>query len=486
VARCDVLVIGGTPAGVAAALAAARRGAKVVLLESRPKVGGDIVYAMLNMFDIPARPGMASPVHGIFAEFYNQLGLAFEPDRARRLFDKALAAESNIRVYRDSHLLQIYKTENRVKGVFARHRFAGKAHDWDIGAHVVVDATDDANVAARAGADYYLGREVANRDKKMQSAGLLFSVSGVNWNAVRFYVRGKRLMRAEESRKTVEIDRTPASSQRFRQAIDSGKPANVWLRVGGMHGNYAWERGDIAKRYQPQGADAMLLSINFGRQPNDGTVVLNALNLLGVDGTNGASVAKAMRQGRAELPRLVQFLRRAMPGFEKAQLAQVAPELYIRETRHIQGYYSLKVADIRAESRFFDRVASASYPLDLHPYVMGQLNPFGPRRYYYTLPLRCLVPRGVDNIFVASRSLSATYSAAGSARVIPVTMAAGEAAGAGAWVCARDRVSPHDIMNDSRRLRLVQNSLREMGADIGDEYPGQKLRETEKEDRPAQ
>jgi hypothetical protein len=472
--------VGGNPSGVAAALAAARRGAKVILIEPRPKVGGDIVYAMLNMFDVPARPGHASPIHGIFAEFYEQLGMSFEPDRARRLFDAALAAEPNIRVYRNTRVLQISKKGAAVTGARVRERTTKGAHEWNIAARTVIDATDDASFATRAGAESYLGREVANRDKKMQSAGLLFAVKGVDWNAVRFYVRGKRLMRANENAaSTVETDRT--SKGRAKRA--ARKP--VWLRLGGIHGNYAWERGDIAKRYQPRGPNVMLLSINFGRH-SDGRVVLNTLNLVGVNGVDAASTARGLREGRAELPRLMNFLRRAMPGFQKARLVEVAPELYIRETRHIKGFYALKVADIRAETKFFDRVAFASYPLDLHPYVKGQLNPFGPRRYYYTLPLRSLIPRAVNNVFVASRSLSATYSAAGSARVIPVTMAAGEAAGTAAWICARDNVTPHQLMNDSRRVKLVQQSMREMGADIGDTYPGQKTRETEKEDRPAQ
>ena len=157
-------------------------------------------------------------------------------------------------------------------------------------------------------------------------------------------------------------------------------------------------------------------------EPIDPPVILEA------DG-----LAEAIR----ELPHLLAHLRRFMPGFHNARLARVAPELYIRETRHIHGHYAIKVSDIRAERQFFDRVALVSYPLDLHPYKKGDINPFGPRRYYYTLPLRSLVPRKVDGLFVASRSLSATYSAAGSARVIPITMAAGEAAGAGRGAIGR-------------------------------------------------
>ncbi|HEX8551530.1 MAG TPA: FAD-dependent oxidoreductase [Abditibacteriaceae bacterium] len=480
VANCDVLVTGGTPAGVAAALAAARRGANVVLVEPREKMGGDIVYAMLNMFDVPVRPGEASPVHGIFAEFYDQLGLSCDIDKAERLFGAALAAEPSLRVYNRTRALSVLKEGDAVVGAVLR---SAEGKDYELRARVVIDATNDASFAARAGAGYYLGRENANRDKRMQSAGLLFSVSGVDWNKVRFYVRGKRPMRAGEKsgEKVVAPKARPVGNDR------TSKPATkpqVWLRLGGVHGNYAWERGDIVKRYKPRGGNIIPLSINFGRQ-SDGTVVLNTINIVGVNGLDPVSAQRAHREASAELPRFINYLRRAMPGFEKARLAQIAPELYIRETRHIHGYYSLKVSDIRAETRFFDRIAFASYPLDLHPYVKGQLNPFGARRYYYTLPLRSLVPRGVNNVFVASRSLSATYSAAGSARVIPITMAAGEAAGAAAWVCVRDSVTPHALMDNSKLVRKLQDSLRAWGCDIGDVYPTPQQRTKEKEDRPT-
>ena len=473
VSRCDVLVVGGTPAGIAAALAAARRGASVVLVEGREKLGGDITYAMLNMFDVPVRPGEASPVHGIFAEFYERLGLGFDIEDARELFGAALAAEPTLKVFTQTRVARIIKNGDAVTGALLR---SGQNTDSEIKATVVIDATNDASFAARAGAGYYLGREIANPDKKMQSASLLFSVAGVDWNAVKFYVRGKRLMSREDS--------PQEKNSRTSRVKKAKKPAETWLRAGGVHGNYAWERGDIVRRYQPRGPNIMALSINFGRQ-SDGSVVLNTINIVGVNGLDALSVARARREAVRELPRFINYLRRAMPGFEKARLKQAAPELYIRETRHIHGFYALKVADIRAETQFFDRVAFASYPLDLHPYVKGELNPFGARRYYYTLPLRALVPRGVNNVFIASRSLSATYSAAGSARVIPVTMAAGEAGGAAAWICVRDKTSPHALMNDSNRVKQIQESLRKWGCDLGDKFPSRRERE-KTEDHPTQ
>jgi FAD dependent oxidoreductase len=481
ISQCDVLVVGGTPSGVAAALAAARRGSRVVLVEERSHLGGDIVDAMLNMFDVPARPGEASPVHGIFAEFFDQLGVAFDIDLARHILEDTVANEPNLRAYVGTRVVRISKDGDRVSGVVL-HAINERApqqpapgdgadRERELKVCAVVDATNDASFAAGAGAGYSLGRERVHPDKAMQSAGLLFSVSGVDWNAVRYYVRRRRLMRAKtQVAQEFAPDAAPTTSREVKKAARDTPDKPVWLRLGGAHGDYAWERGDIVAGYQPRGPRILFLSINFGRQ-SDGTVVLNTLNIVGVNGLDNASKERAYREAAAELPHFLAYLRRVMPGFKSARLAHIAPELYIRETRHIYGYYVLSVADIRAERQFPDRIALASYPLDLHPYGKDHINPFGPRRYYYTLPLRSLVPRTVDGVFVASRSLSATYTAAGSARVIPITMAAGEAAGAAAWLCARHNVSPHDMVREPAWISQLQDSLREWGADIGDEYP---------------
>lgn len=534
--RYDVLVVGGTPSGIAAALAAGRRGARVLLVDPHPHLGGDVVYAMLNQFDVPIRPGQATPVHGIFAEFFDQLGIAFSIDEAQRLFESTVQANPNIEVMMRTRAVQALKNESKVVGAVLKsapdstlgaafgEATTPKEKQREVLATVVVDATNDADFAARAGAGYYVGREIANRDKKMQSAGLLFSVSGVNWGQVKDYVRDKRRMRRSDIHqhlkkstiKTLPVQSAPQKSasitpaswtvptafqasvqspfeysmsgaKAFRLAalpdmdhprgprIDTRKSGQslplAWLRLGGAHGNYAWERGDIVKMYHPRGKDILCLSINFGRQ-NDGNVVLNTVNILNVNGLDAKSMQHARREAMQELPFFMAHLRRAMPGFAHAKLKQVAPELYIRETRHIHGFYSIKAEDVRAQTRFYDRVALASYPLDLHPYTKDQINPYGPRRYYYALPLRSLVPRAVDGVLVASRSLSATYSAAGSCRVIPITMAAGEAAGAAAWLCATKGVSPHQILgNDPAYLRQLQSNLREGGADIGDDIP---------------
>jgi hypothetical protein len=456
---CDILVLGGTPAGLAAAITAARRGASVVLVEERAKLGGDITYAMLNMFDVPLQSAHSnhSPVdNGIFGEFYKQLGVAFDIERAQRLFEQELARYPRLRLLRSTRVKRLLLEERRVTGAVLRESDGGEVR---VVSAAVVDATDDAQMAARAGASYYLGRENANPDKRMQAAGLLFSVKNVDWNAVRAYVKHKKAVSMKELK---EFKHGAAGS------IDvKFESRGALLRLGGTSGSYAWERGDVIKDYVPKGPNMVALSLNFGRQ-DDGSVVLNTLNVVGVNGLSRTSREQGHAEAAREIPHLIAYLRHRMPGFENAELDQIAPDLYIRETRHIHGYYALKVADVKEDRAFFDRIALCSYPLDLHPYEKGDPNPFGPKRYLYTLPLRSLVPRKVDGIFVASRSLSATYSAAGSARVIPVNMAAGQAAGEAAVFCARERVSPHQLMEDSRLINRIQEALRTSGVDIGD------------------
>ena len=457
----DVVVIGGTPSGVAAALSAARHGSRVLLVEEKPLLGGDITYAHLNQLDVPlsnANTNESPVAYGIFGEFFKELGVAFDVRQAEKLFEKKIRADKRITLWKEARVGAITIENRAVRGAVVRTK-DGKTHK--ITAPAWIDATNDASFAARSGASYSVGREIINPDKRMQSAGLFFTVKNVDWNAVRAYCRRtKRVrMRYLNRFKTGAHDSIDVKVLSRRKAI---------IRLGGTHGNYAWERGDIIKDYRPKGPNIVVWNINFGRQ-SDGSVVLNTLNICGVNGLSAASKKRGIEEARAEIPRLMNYLRIRMPGFERARLKNTAPELYIRETRHINGFATLTVPDVKEGRKFPDRIALASYPLDLHPYFVGDENQFAARRYVYSLPLGALVPRTVNGIFVASRSLSATYSAAGSARVIPITMAMGEAAGVAAWMCSEGEITPHDIVQSKEKVAELQAELRRVGMRIGDE-----------------
>jgi FAD-dependent oxidoreductase family protein len=206
-----------------------------------------------------------------------------------------------------------------------------------------------------------------------------------------------------------------------------------------------------------------IYDLNIGLQ-NDRSVLINGLLVFDVDGTDPASVADGMRRAKAELPPLMDFLRETAPGFAKASLVRTADYLYIRETRHIRGLYTLTANDIVNSRVFWDAVGVASYPIDIHPYKMGEFNPYAPKRFVYTIPFRSLVPYGTGNLVMASRSISATYAAAASCRVVPTTMEEGQAAGLAAVLSIERRVSIPQLLEQPVLIHDLQAGLHGQGA----------------------
>ncbi len=400
-----VLVVGGTPAGVAAAIAAGRLGAGVLLTEARPYLGGDLTGPMLNMFDMDYGPGGIQLARGVFMDVFSQLGLTFDVELAKLVFLQEVRREPNVTLRLYTKPVQVLVQDSRVTGVVFKDV---QAHErLTVCAKRVIDATDDADVAAMAGVPYYLGREGSGIDRAMMTATLVFEVDGVNWNDVVAYVTSKPRPR-------------------------TGHPH------GGVYRGNIWGFSEIMREYRPTEAGTGIYDLNLGRQAAR-TVLINGLLLYGVDGTDPVSVADGMRRGRAELVPLMAYLRSHIPGFQNAELVRTADYLYIRETRHIRGLYTLTVHDIVDSRVFWDAIGVASYPIDLHPYKSGEFNPYAAQRYVYTIPMRALIPIGLDNLIVASRSISATYEAAGSARVVPTTMEEGQAAGVAAVLSIRAR-----------------------------------------------
>jgi hypothetical protein len=141
--------------------------------------------------------------------------------------------------------------------------------------------------------------------------------------------------------------------------------------------------------------------------------------------------------------------------------------MYIRETRHVVGLSTLTVNSILGGQWFDDRVAVASYPIDIHPYHPRWTNPFPRMGFTYTIPYGTIVAARPRNLAIASRAFSATSEAHGSARVVPTVMSLGQAAGAAAALAARHGWTLHDIAHDPERLRILQGTLIAQGAYLG-------------------
>jgi NADPH-dependent 2,4-dienoyl-CoA reductase/sulfur reductase-like enzyme len=296
-----VLVVGGTPAGVAAAVSAARDGADVVLVARRPVLGGILADAMMDQWDLNVAPD-GSPIQGgLFTEIHARLGDAFTPAEAARVFGDLVAKEPKIHVVTGARPVAVQTSTTPDGRAITTIRFKGTGGEpIALAARTVVDATDDGDVAALAGARYDVGRQDTGLDERMQPVTLMFTLRGVAWRRVV---------------SSYDVERDGA---------------------GGAGERRAWGYAKLVRAYTPSSADVVVRDLNFGRE-SDAEVTVNAIDVLGIDGRSDADLARARATAERETPRLIAFLRDRVPGFERASLGRYADALYVRETRHFAG-----------------------------------------------------------------------------------------------------------------------------------------------------
>jgi hypothetical protein len=291
----------------------------------------------------------------------------------------------------------------------------------------VIDATQDGDVCAASGVPYYVGMEDIHLSGTM-AATLIIKVGGVDW-------------------KEIEND-----IKRYKKATAS--------EDCGWNASTAWGFGKWCyEKYKPIYSNMQLRGPNFGLQ-DDGTVFINALQIFNVDGLSDESKEKALADGKIEAENVVKHLKKILKSFKDAYLVDVADELYIRETRHIKGEYILKATDILENKNFSDKIALSSYPIDIQAtsksntgYVIGAPN-------QYSIPLGCIVPQKIDNLFIVGRSASYSSIAAGSARVVPTGMAVGESAGITAVYTIYKDTTPRELLSSKSRIKQLTGILK--------------------------
>jgi hypothetical protein len=179
-------------------------------------------------------------------------------------------------------------------------------------------------------------------------------------------------------------------------------------------------------------------------------------------GTDVWDLSYAEWESRRQMRQIASFLRRYVPGFEKAYVVQSGVNVGVRETRRILGDYQLTADDILQARKFPDVIARSTYPVDIHnPEGRGTMLKRVPPGEAYDIPLRSLVPRGIDGLLVAGRCISGTHEAHSSYRVMPVSMATGQAAGVCAALAVRQSISPRVVS-----VADVQGELIRQGANL--------------------
>lgn len=437
--KYDVIVVGSDPEGIAAALSSGRNGLQTLLVDTRQSVGGLMTLGGLNSIDMNFGPKDQLLTQGIFEEFFNKLHLfnfskihrisrySFDVETAEAAFVKMLNKEKNVTVMLGIKEIMPILEKNQIKGIKVQSDKGIK----EIKSSRVIDATQDGDIAAASGVPYYTGMTDLNKNEN-QAVTLVFKVNNVNWKKLRHTLRK-----------------------------DSNKYSSDATRYS------AWGFSKIMGEYTPIYDNVKVRGPNIGLQ-DDGSVLINAIQILGIDGLDAEQKNKALEIGRVEAEKVADYMRKHLPGFEESEFGGVVEELYIRETRHIEGEYTLDIIDLIENKDFEDKIALASYPIDIQTTAMGNKGYVIGAPDTYSIPFRCIVPKQIDNLLVVGRAASYSSLAHGSSRVIPVGMAVGEAAGVASAYSIQNNIDYRNISTNAKAVKKIQETLKQQRAYLED------------------
>ncbi|MFC3790628.1 FAD-dependent oxidoreductase [Paenibacillus sp. GCM10012307] len=436
----DVIVTGTDPEGIAAALSAARNGQTVLLADDRDRtmLGGLMTEGGLNTIDFNYAPGKKTLFNflgkpdilnkGIFQEWYSQVeGTSFDVVSAANAFYRMVNRQQGLDLLMNVQSMKpIVKQPPSGKVVAGISFVLADGNQREIGAKAVIDATQDADIAAAAGVPYTMGREDIGDRKSLMVATLVFKLNGITQEV------WEEMGRHHDAR----IDRM-----------------SIW----GYH---------EAREYKPTDpAKVKMRSLNIGRQ-NDGSVLINSMQLFDINPLDPESVRRGIEIGQQEAPLIVEFLKKRFPAFKNVTYGGTASELYIRESRHIKGEYRLTLADVMENRDHPDAIAYGSYAIDIQSTSSGQIGTILMNPEQYGIPFGSLVPLEVDRLLVVGRSASFDTLPHGSARVIPVGMATGEAAGAAIKLAEENHISLRELSRSDRLMKELRARLTKQGMDL--------------------
>jgi hypothetical protein len=414
----DVIVVGSEPEGIAAATAAAESGARTLLVSQDPKLGGLFVMGQMNSLDLRTDP--FNYQQGLFLRWWKEVGKghSFDVIEAERAFTKMLT-HAGVEVRLGAREIKPMLETFTIKGV--------QVDGQQILGNQIIDATAEMDLAAAAGAKFDVGFSGIGFHARMADT-LVFRIDSINWKALKkgIQARGKTYASVDDH--------------------------VAWGHFGNYPANYrAVEEG------------IRLRGLNLGLQ-NDGSVLVNALLIYGIDPFDQKSIAEGFARAEREAPRIVEYLKAEIPGFENAYYGGVADKLYIRETRHLKAECTLTVDHMLDNQVSENSIAAGGYPLDvqtLTPYDNGYV--YGTPEIYGA-ELCINVPIGIDNLWVVGKAAGYDPIAASSARVVPFGITVAEAVGVAAHWAMVNNLTPRQIVYHQASIQHVRSTLLNRGA----------------------
>jgi len=410
----DIIVVGGGPGGVPAAVAAARSGARVLLVESYGFLGGMATAALVLPY-MKYSAGNKIIIRGLFEEFLDILEkngavrikkftdeelirlntfttdledrAHFDDEPMKWLLDR-FVLDSGANLLLHTRAIGVLKKNGSIKAIRVFH----KGGVEDLSADIFIDSTGDGDIAAWAGARIEIGREQDNACQPMTTS---FRMANV------------------------DIERMPGGKE-INELFDKAK-----------------ERGEVIN---PRENVLKFFTVH----PD--VIHFNSTRIIEKTSLDGWSMTEAEIEGRRQVDELVRFMKKYVSGFENAYLMKTGAQIGVRESRRVIGRYVLNADDVIHGHKFDDGVACGSYAIDIHnPTGTGTKMYYLDEGIYYHIPYRCLVPDNVDNLIVASRCISSTHEAHSSLRVMPTVWGIGQAGGTAAAICVKRKIYPGNI-----------------------------------------
>lgn len=416
----DVIVAGGGLSGAAAAVAAAREGLSVLLLEQYGFLGGMATAGLVNPF-MPYTTWVAKWQYnwdekvnqGIFGSIINSLselgGLhknnrTFNEELLKLILDRMMK-KFNIKVLFHSFVSGAKVQDNKLLSVSVTNKSGIKEYF----AKYFVDATGDADLSALSGCEYNVGR---NEDGQCQPMTLCFRLANVD------------------------------STQ-----FDLGK-----------------SRAEINKLYSEFKEKGLIKNprenVLMFEHMVESVVHFNSTRITGKMPMDAEELSEAEVLAREQVYELYRFMKENIPGFQNSQLLMSGCQIGVRESRRIVGEVTITEDDLLNARKFHDSIARGTYPVDIHnPSGSGTVLKDIPYGDYYTIPYRALVPKGIDNLIVAGRPISSTHEAHSAYRIMPICTCIGEGAGTAASIAVKENIPFREV-----DYKKIQSLLSKYGA----------------------